>query len=55
MARPGAVINASEITARQLQLAYPSGSMSAAQQAAIGAAAARAEGLGVNLVTTPVR
>ncbi len=53
--RSGVAINASEITARQLQLAYPAGSMSAAQQAAIDAAATRAQGLGVNLITTGVR
>ena len=54
-ARPGAAITASDITARQLQLAYPAGSMSAAQQAAIDVATARAQGMGVNLITTPVR
>jgi hypothetical protein len=46
-------IKASQITARQLQLAVPSGSASAAQQAAINAATVRAQGLGVNLTVTP--
>jgi CDI toxin restriction endonuclease-like domain len=42
----GVAINSSQITARQLQLAIPSGS-SAAKQAAINAAATRAQGMGV--------
>jgi hypothetical protein len=47
-------IQASQITARQLNLAIPSGSASAAQQAAINAAAARAQGMDVNLIVTPI-
>jgi RHS repeat-associated protein len=50
----GVSIDSSEITARQLQLAIPPGSASAAQQAAINAAAARAQTMGVNFITTPV-
>jgi hypothetical protein len=50
----GVSIDASQITARQLQLAIPSGSASAAQQAAINAAAARAQGMGVNFIVTPI-
>jgi hypothetical protein len=49
----GVAINSSQITARQLQLAIPSGS-SAAQQAAINAAATRAQGMGVGFVVTTV-
>ena len=47
-------IKASQITARQLSLAIPSGSASAAQQTVINAAAARAQGMGVNFIVTPV-
>ena len=47
-------INASQITARQLELAIPSGGMSAAQQAAINAAVLRARSMSVNLIVTPV-
>ena len=47
-------IRASQITARQLQLAIPSGGMSAAQQAAINAAVLRARSMDVNLIVTPV-
>ena len=47
-------IGASQITTRQLQLAIPPGSASAAQQAAINAAAARAQTMGVNFIVTPV-
>lgn len=47
-------INAADITARQLQLAIPSGSISAVQQAAINAAVARAQSMGVNFIVTPV-
>jgi len=49
----GVAINSSQITARQLQLAIPSGS-SAAQQAAINAAATRAQGMGVGFVVNTV-
>jgi RHS repeat-associated protein len=47
-------IDASQITARQLQLAIPSGGISAAQQAAINAAMLRARSMGVNFIVTPV-
>ena len=50
-----AVVKSSEITARQVHVALPAGSTSVAQQAAINAAAARAEGLGVNVFVTPFR
>jgi RHS repeat-associated protein len=50
----GVNIDASQITARQLQLAIQPGSASAAQQAVINAAAARAQGMGVNFIVTPV-
>jgi RHS repeat-associated protein len=51
--RAGQVIDASQIAARQLQLAIPPGSASAAQQAVINAAATRAQGMGVNFIVTP--
>ena len=47
-------IDASQITARQLELAIPSGGMSAAQQAAINAAVLRARSMSVNLIVIPV-
>jgi len=47
-------ISASQITARQLQLAIPSGGISAAQQAAINAAVLRARSMGVNFIVTPI-
>jgi hypothetical protein len=47
-------IRASQITARQLQLAIPSGGISAAQQAAINAAVLRARSMGVNFIVTPI-
>jgi hypothetical protein len=50
----GTVIDSSQITARQLQLAIPSTGVSAGQQAAINAAATRAQSLGVGLTVTPV-
>jgi RHS repeat-associated protein len=50
----GVNIDASQITARQLQLAIPPGSASAAQQAVIDAVAARAQNMGVNFILTPV-
>ena len=50
----GTVINSSQIGARQLQLAIPSTGASAAQQAAINAAATRAQSLGVGFVVTTV-
>jgi RHS repeat-associated protein len=49
----GAAVDASQITARELQLAIPTGGASAAQQAALNAAASRAAGVGVNLTVTP--
>jgi hypothetical protein len=48
------VIKASEIMVRQLQLAVPATRVTAAQRAAINAAAVRAHNLGVNLVVTPI-
>ena len=50
----GTDINAAQITTRQLQLAIPEGGASAAQQAAINAAAARAQSMGVNFIVTPI-
>jgi len=50
----GQVVEGSEITSRQVQLAIPVGSASAAQQTAIDAATTRAQGLGVKLIVTPV-
>jgi hypothetical protein len=47
------VIESSAIRQRVLSLAIPKGSMTAAQRAAIGAARARAEAFGVDLVVTP--
>ena len=49
----GSVVESSQITALQLQLAIPSGSASVAQQAAISAAAARAQSMGVGFKVTP--
>jgi hypothetical protein len=46
-------IEPSAISKRVLSLAIPKGSMTAAQRAAIEAAKARAEGLGVDLTVTP--
>jgi RHS repeat-associated protein len=48
----GVTVDASQITARQLQLAVPTAG-SAAQQAVISAAVSRAQGLGVQLIVTP--
>jgi hypothetical protein len=50
----GVSIDAAQITARQLQLAIPEGSATAAQQAAINAAAARAQAMGINFIVTPI-
>jgi RHS repeat-associated protein len=50
----GVTVNGNQITARQLQLAIPPGSASAAQQAVFNAVAARAQSLGVNFIVTPV-
>jgi RHS repeat-associated protein len=48
----GAAVDSSQITARQLQIAVP-GAGSAAQQAALSAAAQRAQSVGVQLIVTP--
>jgi filamentous hemagglutinin len=53
-ARQGYVIKSTDVVARELQLAIPSGSMSTAQRAAINTATARAQGLGVRVLVTPV-
>ncbi len=50
----GVVIQPSQVTARTLQVAVPTGSMSAAQQGVFNAAAQRAQSLGINFITTPV-
>ena len=50
----GVEIDSSEVVVRQLQLAVPQGAATAAQQAALNAAVSRAQGMGVNLIITPV-
>jgi hypothetical protein len=50
----GVEISPSQVSVRQLQLAIPTGSVSGAQQAVINAAITRAQGMGVNLIVTPV-
>jgi hypothetical protein len=49
----GVRIHQSQIAARELQLAVPSGRVSSAQQAALDAAATRARSVGVGLIVTP--
>jgi RHS repeat-associated protein len=51
----GVNIQAGDISARQLQLAVPAGGVTPAQQAAINASVARAQGMGVSLIVSPVR
>jgi hypothetical protein len=49
----GVLIRSSDIDRRVLNVAIPKGAMSAAQQAAIQAAAFRGRAFGVDLVLTP--
>jgi hypothetical protein len=49
----GARIHQSQIAARELQLAVPSGRISSVQQAALDEAATRARSVGVRLIVTP--
>jgi hypothetical protein len=47
------IVEPSDITGRALNIAVPKGSITATQQGAIEAAAARAKSLGVELIVTP--
>jgi hypothetical protein len=50
----GVVIQPGQIAETTLQIGFPSGAMSTMQQGVFDAVAARAQSLGVNLITTPI-